>query len=31
MHIVNDFKWFTDFYVLNANINTADNLATFEV
>ena len=31
MHIVNDPKWFTDFHVLNANINTADNSATLHV
>lgn len=31
MHIVNDPKWFTEFHVLNANINTADNSTTLQV
>jgi uncharacterized membrane protein len=31
IYIVNDPKWFTEFYVLNANINTTDNSTTLEV
>lgn len=31
MHIVNDSKWFTEFYVLNLNINTADNSTTLQI
>ncbi|KAH9211962.1 hypothetical protein DL95DRAFT_464356 [Leptodontidium sp. 2 PMI_412] len=31
MHIVNDSKWFTEFHVLNPNINTADNSTTLQI
>ncbi|PVH70093.1 hypothetical protein DL98DRAFT_620755 [Cadophora sp. DSE1049] len=31
VHIVNDPKWFTEFHVLNENINTADNSTTLQI